>query len=75
MQTSERSANGEAGKTRFCNRTVDDSLLAEAVEQALGDLVAMWCVSSASRHHTTVSVLDCPERTDIRSIVLRNLFA
>jgi hypothetical protein len=39
VQASQRSTNGETGETRFCDRTVDDSLFAEAVEQTFCDFV------------------------------------
>lgn len=53
METSERSTDGETGETRFCDGGVDDPLLAEAVEQALGDLVAVEVVSTELRHTVT----------------------
>ena len=34
-------ADGQTGETRLGDGTVDDSLLAEAVEQTLGDLVSV----------------------------------
>jgi hypothetical protein len=40
VETGESGADGETGETRFGDGRVDNSLLAEAVEQALGDLVA-----------------------------------
>jgi len=46
METSERSTDGETGEARFCDGRVDDPLLAEAVEQALGDLVTASPVST-----------------------------
>lgn len=40
METGEGGTDGETGETRLGDGRVNDSLLAEAVEQALGDLVA-----------------------------------
>ena len=39
VQTSERGTDGQTGETRLGNGRVNDPLLAEAVEEALGDLV------------------------------------
>lgn len=47
VQASERGTNSETGETRFSDGAVDDPLLAEAVEEAFGDLVS---VSSVSGH-------------------------
>jgi hypothetical protein len=40
VEAGEGSTDGETGETRLGDGRVDNSLLAEAVEQALGDLVA-----------------------------------
>jgi hypothetical protein len=39
VQTSERGTDGQTGETRLGDGRVNDPLLAEAVEEALGDLV------------------------------------
>ena len=39
VQTGERGTDGQTGETRLGNGRVNDPLLAEAVEEALGDLV------------------------------------
>lgn len=41
VKTGEGGADGQTGETRLGDGTVDDSLLAEAVEQTLGDLVSV----------------------------------
>jgi hypothetical protein len=40
VETSERSSDGQTSETRLGDRAVNDPLLAEAVEKALGDLVS-----------------------------------
>ena len=39
VQASEGGTDGQTGEARLCDGRVDDPLLAEAVEEALGDLV------------------------------------
>lgn len=41
VKTSEGSSNGKTGETRLGDGTVNDSLLAESVQETLGDLVSM----------------------------------
>ena len=40
VEASEGGTDSKTSETRLCDGTVDNPLLAEAVEQALGDLVA-----------------------------------
>ena len=46
VQASERGTDGQTGETRLGDGRVDDPLLAEAVEETLGDLVTAALVSS-----------------------------
>lgn len=46
VQASERGTDGQTGETRLGDGGVDDPLLAEAVEETLGDLVTAALVSS-----------------------------
>jgi hypothetical protein len=46
VETSERSTDGQTGETRLCDGRVDNPLLAEAVEQALCDLVTVVAQSA-----------------------------
>lgn len=41
MQASQSSTNGETSEAGLGDRAVDDPLLTEAVQKALGDLVAV----------------------------------
>jgi hypothetical protein len=52
VETGERSTNGQTGETLFCDGTVDDPLLTEAVEQALRDLVPAELLAPGSDHQT-----------------------
>jgi len=47
VETSEGGTDSETGETRLGDGRVDDSLLTEAVEQALGDLVSASSVLAA----------------------------
>ena len=46
VETSEGGTDSETGETRLGDGRVDDPLLAEAVEETLGDLVTAALVSS-----------------------------
>jgi hypothetical protein len=46
VQASERSTNRQTGEARLGDGAVNDPLLAEAVEEALGDLVSVGAVST-----------------------------
>jgi hypothetical protein len=66
VEAGEGSTDGETGETRLGDGRVDDSLLAEAVEQALGDLVAESGGLAGARR--------CGQQeVDSRSVVLGNL--
>jgi hypothetical protein len=59
VEASERSADGQTSETRLGDGAVNDPLLAEAVEEALGDLVSAQCQPHSnpmSCHHVATAL-------------------
>jgi hypothetical protein len=74
-QTGQGSTDSQSSETGFCNGGINDSLFAEAIQQAFGDLVSVWSSNQQIGRLAIIKKFGMRAVPCLRSVVLCNLLA